>query len=224
VGDIFAVLMGDIVGSRRLSEEQLDQERTTLLLAANELKHWKRGFLVGTPEFFRGDAWQILLAKPEWSLRAAIFLRAWLLSSGLADTRVVIGMGTVDRINIDKITLSTGQAFTSSGHMLDDLSQFFRMSIAVPTENIELANWLPVVGHLCDMIVAQWTKRQAEIVRTILAPDNPTHAEVAKRLKPKITQQAVTKALAGAGWHGLRSALKQFEKTDWEKICCRDNL
>ncbi len=221
--DIFAVLTGDLVKSKRLSIEQLDQVRASLQAAADEVKHWKRGLIRGKPEFFRGDSWQMLLTEPKWAFRVAVFLRASLLTSDSSDTRVVIGIGTVDSVNMRRISLSTGQAFTLSGSLLDELTGYFRMSIAVPKEAKELANWLPVVGHLCDMLIGHWTIRQAEIIRIALAPDNPTHADVANRLKPPVSKQAVTKALSGADWHGLRSALKQFEKTDWKAICCLSN-
>lgn len=217
--DIFAVFTGDLVKSRRLSDERLDQARARLHAAADEVKRWKRGLVRGTPEFFRGDAWQMLLTEPKWALRAAVFLRASLLIGNLADTRVVIGMGTVDRVNPKRISLSMGQAFTRSGQELDKLTRYFRMSIAVPEEAGAIADWLTVVGHLCDMLIGHWTSRQAEIIRIALALDDPTQAQVAERLDPPVSKQAVTKALAGADWHGLRSALKQFEKTDWGKIC-----
>jgi hypothetical protein len=224
MGEIFAVLTGDLVESKRLSTEQLDQVRANLRAAADEVKRWKRGLMRGTPEFFRGDAWQILLTDPKLALRVALFLRTSLLSGNLGDTRVVIGLGKVERVNTKRISLSTGQAFTLSGRELDKLTQYFRMSIVLPEEARVLGDWLRIVGHLCDMLIGHWTSRQAEIIRAALALDDPTQAEVAERLDPPVTKQAVTKALAGADWQGLRSALRQFEKTDWTKICLQSTL
>lgn len=221
MGEIFAVLAGDLVGSSGLSSEQLDHVRASLRLAADEVRGWKRGLVRGSPDFFRGDAWQMLLAEPKWALRAAVFLRASLIGGELADTRVVIGIGTVDSVNTTKISLSTGQAFTLAGEGLDGLTQHFRMSIELPKEASELAAWVSVVGRLCGMAMGHWTSRQAQIIRIALAPGGPTQAEIAERLDPPISKQAVAKSMAGADWHGLRLALKQFEATSWREVCCR---
>ena len=224
MGNIFAVLTGDLVKSRRLPDEQLNRVRAGFHEAVGEVKQWERGLVRGTPEFFRGDAWQMVLAKPEWALRVAVFLRASLLADNLADTRVVIGLGSVDRLNPKRVSLSTGQAFALSGEMLDELTLYFRMSVALSKEAGELAGWLRVVGHLCGGLIGHWTRRQAEIIRMALHPDELTQAEVGERLEPPIKKQTVAKALAGADWHVLRSALKQFEVTDWEKVLWRDGL
>jgi hypothetical protein len=170
------------------------------------------------PQFFRGDAWQMLLGEPELALRVAVFLRASVLAGGVADTRVVIGLGTVDMVNSEQVSLSTGEAFMLSGRGLDGLTQHFRFSIAVSKKAGPLADWLRVIGHLCDMLAGHWTSRQAEIVRVALTLDEPTQAQVAERLNPPVSKQAVTKALAGADRHGLRSAMKQFERTEWRTI------
>ena len=146
MGEIFAVLTGDLVRSSRLSGRQLDQARASLHAAADEVKRWKRGLVRGAPEFFRGDAWQMLLTEPKWALRVAVFVRASLLGGELGDTRVVIGIGTVDRVNPKRISLSTGQAFTLAGEGLDALTQYFRMSIELPEAASGLATWVSCGG------------------------------------------------------------------------------
>jgi hypothetical protein len=215
---IVAVLTGDLVQSSRLSSGQLDQVRHIFDQTCEELMHFQPGLLPAKIDFFRGDAWQLLLTNPLWALRAAIFLRASLLMNNLADTRVVIGLGTTENINTKRISLSTGQAFTLSGRELDKLTQYFRMSIAIPQNVKILASWLALIGQLCDILISHWTRRQAHVIRLALAPDNPTHAAIADRLSPSVSKQAVTSSLAGADWHGLRTAIRQFEKTDWEKL------
>lgn len=215
---IRAVLTGDLIKSRQLSAARFEQARDLLLESAADLNQWSRGLLQGRPEFFRGDAWQLLLADPRWALRAAVFLRTSLRASEIVDTRVVIGLGTVDQVNAQRVSLSTGQAFTLSGQALDGLTQYFRMSIALPAEAGWVAAWMPVVAQLCDMLIGHWTARQAQIVRVALGPHEPTHAAIAERLAPPVSKQAVSKALAGADWHGLRAALKEFENTPWQEL------
>jgi len=75
-----AVLTGDIVRSALLLPAQMDAVRASLLDAVQAVKGWKRGLAGGRPEFFRGDGWQVLLTDPAFAMRAAIFLRASLLS------------------------------------------------------------------------------------------------------------------------------------------------
>ena len=215
---LYAVLAGDLVRSSRLSMKQSDGARLCLRRAVAELGKWKRHLVRGEPEFFRGDAWQILLSAPRWSLRAAVFLRATLLSQGYVDTRVAIGLGTVASVPRRRISLARGQAFTLSGHALDKMERYLKMVIALPPEAGVLADWLPLVGQLCDALIGHWTRRQAEIVRVALSVDNPMHAEIAERLHPPVTKQTVTKALAGADWRSLRSAIRQFEETKWSQL------
>ena len=88
-----AVLTGDIIRSSRLRRGQLESVRLSLTGAVDVVRGWKRGLVKGKLEFFRGDTWQLLLADPAMALRAGILLRAALLSGGLADSRIAIGLG-----------------------------------------------------------------------------------------------------------------------------------
>lgn len=214
----FAVLTGDIIKSSLLSKSNLDAVFSTLLNAAEVVKGWKRGLVKGNPEFFRGDTWQLLLKNPALAMRVGIFLRASLLAEGKADSRISIGMGKVENISLKRISLSRGEAFFLSGHGLDSMTLYSNMTIVVPKSARPLSEWLAVVGHLCDSLIGQWTKRQAEIVSVALAPREPTHEEIAQRLNPTVSKQAVTKALNGANWYAIREAIHQFERTAWESI------
>ncbi|MGH9664303.1 MAG: hypothetical protein ACRD9L_07770, partial [Bryobacteraceae bacterium] len=197
----YAVLTGDIVKSRRLRRSQLESVRVSLLDAVDRVKGWKRGLVKGKPEFFRGDAWQLLLGDPAMALRVGVFLRASLLAGGLADTRIAIGLGEIEQISSGRVSLSTGQAFTLSGHALDKMTQYSFLTIAIPESAGPLSGWLPVVGHLCDSLIRQWTRRQAEIVCAAAHPNEPDYEKVARALKPSVTKQAVAKGLGGANWH-----------------------
>ncbi|MBD3316552.1 MAG: hypothetical protein GF344_12255 [Chitinivibrionales bacterium] len=214
-----AVLTGDLIKSRRLSDLELDKTRRALCAAAAEVNEWQPGAVLGEPDFFRGDAWQMLVTVPKPALRIAVYMRAFLLESGLSDTRIVIGLGAAEKVYPKRISLSTGQAFTLSGLGLDNLTRYTKMSIALSAHCEDLAAWLPVVAQLCDVLIGHWTTRQAKIIRLALAPSEPTHDEIAQSINPKVSKQAVTKILAGADWHVLRSVIEQFEKTDWMKLC-----
>ena len=111
----YAVLTGDIIRSSRLSANQLECVRSSLIGAVNVAGRWKRGLVKGKPEFFRGDAWQLLMAEPALALRVGVFLRASLLAGGLADSRVAIGLGDVERVSHERVSLSTGASLRSVG-------------------------------------------------------------------------------------------------------------
>ncbi len=213
-----AVLTGDIVRSSRLRPRQLEAVRVSLLDAVDVARNWKRGLVKGKLEFFRGDAWQLLLTDPAMALRVAILVRASLRAHGIADTRIAIGLGKAGTIPPRRISLSTGQAFVISGRALDRMTLYSNLTIETSESCGVLSEWLPVVGHLCDSLVSRWTRRQAEIVRAAVDPREPDYDTMARKLRPAISKQAVAKGLSGARWHAIRKAIHLFEKTSWNDV------
>ena len=212
----YAVLTGDLVGSGQLSGDELDDVRSSLIKRSRDIDGWKTGLVKGKLEFFRGDSWQLLLSKPELAMRVAVFLRASIIASGKADSRMSIGLGNIDNISEQKLLMSTGEAFSLSGHGLDELTGYSEMTIKISRSAGPLSEWLPVVANLCDSLIKQWTQRQAEVITFAVDPEEPTHEEIAKKLTPAVTKQAVTKILNGANWHSLRKVINQFEKMNWD--------
>ena len=214
----YAVLTGDIISSTRLRPRQMESVRSALADAVSVAGRWKRGLVKGRTEFFRGDGWQVLLTDPAMAMRVAIFLRASLLAGGITDSRVAIGLGESDRVLSRRIGLATGQAFVLSGHGLDEMTHYSRMTIGIPKSSAPLSDWLPVISHLCDSLIDQWTRRQAEIVCAAIHPKEPDHEAVARSLKPAVSKQAVAKALRGANWYVIRETIHQFEETPWGSV------
>lgn len=214
----YAVLTGDIIGSSRLRPAQLEAVRSSLTGAVEEARGWKRGLVKGKPEFFRGDAWQLLLTRPAMAMRVGVFLRAALRAGGLADTRIAIGLGTVEKISSRRVSLSTGQAFSLAGKALDNMTLYSSLTIGVPESAGPLSEWLRVAGHLCDSLIGQWTRRQAEIVCAAVDPTEPDYERVGRSLKPAVSRQAVAKGLSGASWYVVREAVRLFEATPWDNV------
>jgi hypothetical protein len=224
---IFAVLSGDVIKSAKLTTSELDTVRTTVLQSAGQIKQWRRGIVQGSAEFFRGDAWQLLLHRPELCLRAAVCVRARLRAVTNRDTRIAIGIGPVDQIRPRRISTSTGEAFELSGHALDQLTIYQDMTCETPESAGIVRSWLPIVCHLCDAQIRQWTQRQAEICHlaatpaTIQVTDRGllirdfTHEEIGQRLNPPVAKQTVTRALSGAHWRAIDAAIQQCEATNW---------
>ncbi|HKJ94353.1 MAG TPA: hypothetical protein VKA32_01845 [Gammaproteobacteria bacterium] len=210
-----AVVTGDLVRSSTLDDDQLERVRERLRRATEELAG--AGLSAGEPfvgsiEFFRGDAWQLLLSEPRLALRTTLYLRCALLVQGLGDTRASIGIGRVDRVTESRISLSTGEAFELSGRALDGMGPRFRLSLALSPDLSPDDPWPPVVAHLCDSVVSQWEGRQIETALIALRHPDATHRRIGGMLAPPVTQQAVSKSLQSAGWHGLSEALDAFEQ------------
>ncbi|MEN8136743.1 MAG: hypothetical protein ABFS18_14605 [Thermodesulfobacteriota bacterium] len=215
---LYAVLTGDIIKSSRLTLDELEMARKSLFNATEVARGWENDVIEGDLELFRGDAWQILVKKPSFALRLAIFLRATLIARENIDSRISIGLGRVENIS-EKISHSTGEAFILSGHALDDMTQRYSMTIHTPKVANPMSKWLPVIGHLCDTIMSHWTQRQAEIVCATLEDYNDlTHEDISKKLVPSVSKQSVTKALTGADWHVIRETILRFENTDWKTV------
>ena len=90
------------------------------------------------------------------------------------------------------------------------------MTVEIPKASGLLSDWLRVTSHLCDSLISQWTRRQAELVCVAADPKEPNNEMVAQWLKPKVSKQAVAKGLKGANWNAIREAIHQFERTSWE--------
>ena len=219
----YAVLTGDIIKSSRLSSTQLQSVRSSLITSVNAVRRWRPGLVKGKPEFFRGDAWQLLLNDAAMALRVGVFLRASLLSGGLADSRVAIGLGEVEEISSERVSLSTGRAFVLSGKALDRMTLYANMTIEVPKSAGPLSVWLPVASHLCDSLIGQWTMRQAEFVRAAVNPKEPDAEKIGQSLRPAISKQAVAKGLSGAHWYAIREAVRAFEETSWNALLSPDS-
>jgi hypothetical protein len=220
-GRVYAVLTGDLVGSRQLSPERLQGVRAVIGAAAAQFRRRQPRALCGVPEVFRGDAWQLVLREPRWALRVALLIRAQLLAADEVSTRVSIGVGAVETIDRRRISRSTGEAFTLSGHALDHLTGYFDLTGALPERAAALAEWFPAMLHVCSGLLRSWTRRQAEIVSLALRPDDPTHETIAGALRPRISKQSVTESLAAARWRALLEGVRVFEATDWDRLLAR---
>jgi hypothetical protein len=130
----------------------------------------------------------------------ALLLRSRLRSGTGADTRVAIGIGSLEQVVEDRISMSTGEAVVLSGRSLDRLPGYFGLTGALPASVGAMADWLPMALHLCSELTRQWTRRQAELVSIGLLLEKPTRDQIAQAVRPKVTKQTVQESLGGAGW------------------------
>lgn len=214
MGELYAVLTGDLVRSGGRPAAALGAAQAALQAAAGRLERapWGESAAPAGPlEIFRGDAWQLVLGGPRWALRSALCLRASLLAGGHGDTRIAIGIDRIGRLDTERPSRSTGPAFERSGRALDTMPRRFRMALDVDPARFPDARWQALAAHLCDAVVRRWRGRQAEAIRLALLYPDDTHAALAQRLRPAVSQQAVSKALAGAGWAAMAELLAMLE-------------
>jgi len=210
----YAVLTGDIVKSTELSSNELDEVRQHVTDVAMLVGKWKRGLVKGKLEFFRGDAWQMLATEPAYALRVAVYMRAYLRAKS-ADTRLAVGIGPIETIVPNRISLSSGPAFVISGHALDEMPGRHHMAVSVDPDDGERPVWLRMAFEVCDSLVDDLSPRQAELIALSLHPDKPTHEQIAKMVRPKVDRPVVTKTLLRANARLFDSVISVFESIDW---------
>lgn len=212
---IKAVLTGDVVKSTRLTAKQLSDMRERVLAAIHEIGVWANGLVIGKPEFFRGDSWQVLVGDPRYFLRISIFIRTYLRRFNKEwDTRIAIGLGTVDQIEQDRISLSSGSAFISSGKQLDEMSGSAGFAVRHTFADAKNLGWIEPLAALCSASINHWSERQANIMCHMLPLASPTQTHLAAELQ--ISRQAVSKALHTGDFDSVMAAINWVESFDWQ--------
>jgi hypothetical protein len=208
---IITVLTGDLVKSRQVGPERVEQAMQQLSTTARFMDD-----MIDVPTRFtrfRGDGWQMVVGRPGWTLRACLILLADLRAADLGvETRISVGLGPFDSLGTANLSDATGRAFTVSGHHLDRSPKFRRLLIAGGREADQ--NWQTAIFDLVEWQSQQWTAAQAEAVAIALRNEHLKHQDIAAKLK--ISRQAVQLRLAGAGYSALANPLAAFEHLDWE--------
>jgi hypothetical protein len=207
---VYAVLTGDIVGSSRLPPPGLPKLMQRLREGAERFSEAFPGAVLGKTDVFGGDGWQMLM--PDWkrSLRAAIYMRAVAKSTDAlkTDSRVAIAWGTVDveSLNPERISESTGEAFTRSGRALKTMRKQARLVLDAGDESGEW-RFLRTSVALVDELASRWTARQAETVAmALLGRSQEGISSVTGKCQPTVQQ-----SLRTAGWRGIDDLLKELE-------------
>lgn len=205
----YAVLKGDIIDSSRLSVPDQRSLKQRLREGAKRFAETFPRSVFGQLDVFSGDSWQLLM--PEWrrSLRAAIYMRAVAKSVETlkADTRIAIGWGSVDEESLmpGRITESTGDAFTRSGHRLENMAKHERLAFDGDVE--ESAPFVRASLALADEIADRWKAKQAQAIAMALLGQKQEEIAAATGKK----QPTVYKALKSAGWRGVEKFLEEIE-------------
>lgn len=210
-GKLYAVITGDIIDFSKLPGEM--RKRLDLIMKAGS-KAIKKVFKGSVPmdvDVFRGDSWQLLVSDITVSLPVGLYLRAHLKSSvkdGSFDTRLAIGIGTVDFIPDDRVSKGDGEAFRNSGLALEEMAKGCTMSFRFPGWEFEES--INILIQLIDVLAKNWSNKQALAVTGALR--GMTQEEIGRLWTPPIKQQSVNMHLQRAGWFAIEKAIEFSKK------------
>ena len=211
--NIKSVLTGDIVQSTKIDVAWREQLVATIRRIADDLQQLSPLQL----EFFRGDSFQLVVDRPEESMKMAILLRAGLISATPADSpvqwdaRISIGVGEVSYL-ADRVVVSDGEAFRYSGRGLDEIG---KRRIVVHTKWKEANDELQVSTSFADDIVTGWTCAQAQVVYPTLLHDIAQKDLAAQCNK---SAQNVSKLLTAAKEALIRQYLERYHSLLKQKL------
>jgi hypothetical protein len=175
-----AVLLGDVVGWSQLPAGSRHMITDTLLKDAfsQVRRHIDPHSPAGeeTFEIFRGDSFQGIIFRAKNALKAALYLRAALLSARIngtrTDCRLAIGVGSLEYRPARRVGEMDGEAFRAASRGLELLvKRNQRMSLQIApgvssstpgnTNERELMTEL----LLTDAIIQNWNPTQAEAMK-----------------------------------------------------------
>jgi len=207
----YAVLTGDVRKSTHLPATDLARLPSVLKEIFGNLSQLlaKKNQEVKY-SIFRGDSFQLVL-EPSSALSAALFIRAGLRAtypttvSNAVDCRLAIGLGSIENMS-DNITESTGEAFTQSGRLLEQIKKPSLM--AITTSDADVTRELSTEFALCDELIRRWTHSQAVLVPGLLNGETQVSiADVAG-----ISQAAVARKIQSMGWLAIEQLLNRYDE------------
>lgn len=204
---VYAVITGDLIGSTRQSSVRIDDAMMTIQTAASEIAAWHTPPQDTRFTRYRGDGWQIVIARPIFALRAATVIQAKLIAIGM-ESRISIGIGKAKSLGTTSLADASGEAFEVSGTQLDNMGQAWRIAMNKNPPQVD-EDWL--IASLLGERMGKWTPAQAAAAAMYLASPIRivTLSEIAQKLG--ISPQAVNDRILGAGCPLIRSVLKLWE-------------
>ncbi len=213
--NVAAVVTGDVNASSRLPAGEARKLESVLGRCFAETDRALPAAGLQGYTGFRGDAWQFAVGQPALAVRAALCFRGRLLVHSERDlgrrlhSSAAIGFGSIDWLPDGDSTAGGGTAYELSGRRLDRLRRRIPgMGVAGLPEHEEA---LDALLGVIDALARGWTAHRAQAVA--LAIQGLAQAEIAKAWQPPVSQQAIHKHLAAAGWPALEPALAWIETT-----------
>lgn len=212
---IYAALTGDIVGSSKLESSERETLHDVMDSTSKEILSRFQDHVPYPPALFRGDSWQFFVNKPTSVLRIGLYYRTYLKSRMEAkhiDTRIAIGIGSINFIPTNNLSSGDGEAFRLSGKGLEKMPKSCRMTISFPEKlESDTTSSIQIIIKLIDLQVRKWTNRQSKaICGALLGYSQNETAEIF--FENKISQQAVAQHLNKAGWNSIELSINFFEE------------
>ena len=221
-----ATISADIVSSTSLSVEELTLLQSEIRRFLDELaeksqeKDWGR--------LFKGDSVEIFLHDPHEALRVALLLKtlvkktfSWGKETNVRRElfrkhaiRLAIGIGEMRNVDQEQDILD-GDAIYYSGRLLEQAALdklIAKQSMYFGCNNPILTEQVNVMLGLLDTLMKNATSRQSEILYYKLKGWN--EERIAKNLQ--IKQPVVNRHSNSAGWRAIESAVKYYEKLNFE--------
>jgi hypothetical protein len=205
---LIAVITGDLVRSTRHSADAVDAAMQAIRLTSDAIAGWYIPRKDTRFTRFRGDGWQIYLAKPRFSLRAAVVIQGTLMARNM-ESRISIGIGQSDSLGTSDLADAAGKAFELSGHGLDAMGDNYRLDISadsVPEHD-------KIIAVLLGERMQKWTAAQAAAAALQLASPGKVRTlfDIGRELN--ISPQAVNDRVRGAGCGAIATALRLWERS-----------
>lgn len=165
---IKGVITGDLVNSTHIAAVWRQTVTDVLKVCVADFKPLTDVKL----EMYRGDSFQAIVDKPEYTLAVAIALRAKLRASTpeeseIWDARLSIGIGEIP-FESDNIATCDGEAFRLSGRAFDKIGKR-RLCISTPWQDFN--NNIDLLTRFADELISSWTVKQAiAVYHSILYP------------------------------------------------------
>lgn len=222
-----AILTGDIMASRRLNASQLTGTFQEMNTFWSEFSSLHSGQVLGKIDVFRGDGWQAALASPEHAVDAAVFLRAVVKACPLSeksDSRLGIGIGSVEQLDPDDLGGSHGEAFEASGDALS-LATRGKIRWMLLPDHAVLREINTLALPSLDLAISEWSAAESiAVIGEMLnwkQEQTAAHPWSQKKDGSAPTQQAVADALSRVCWkthilpvlHSSRSFLGCYTNT-----------
>ena len=203
--NMIGVITGDIIDSTKMDIES----RNNLLISIEEVTKELKVLSPLKLELFRGDSFQMIVYKPEETLKIAVLLRAKIKSitpheyKKTWDARLAVGIGEISYTS-DKVIISDGEAFHFSGRELDEIG---KRRLTIKTKWKDVNDELKVSTAFADNIITDWTVIQAQIVYQALLYKTP-QKDIA--IKYKKTAQNISKILGSAKENLINIYLERY--------------
>jgi hypothetical protein len=181
-----AVLTGDLIGSTDTSPEATEAAMNVVAGCFGALNGFTR---------FRGDGWQLYFDNPGYGLWAMLRIAAALRAAGGLESRIALGLGRSERVDLSNLSTAHGSAFVASGRALAGIGKGSRFAMA--GDGLDLLH--AQLASLIDERMANWSPEQAQAAALAWSRfRHQTQLEVAQELG--ISRQAVAARLKSAGF------------------------